>query len=216
MPYGNTVWATLERWRPTAFFLAGTLLLASPVHIVLEVFMDIPLPSWLVGLFILPGLMATLVGLLGLYPLLVNRAPILALVGGVVAGITGTILTVMFGWLLGGALLSAVSGIVVGRPPAVLFMLLAPTMTLGFVLYGIATLRSPNLPRSFGVLLLSFAAPWFVVLAATLVYGSSFPGWLTLAIYGPIPFIMLATGYTLQTEPVPTGREDVSADLATS
>ena len=216
MIYRDTVAITLEQWSSTAFFLGGGLLLASPAHIVLELFMDIPLPSWLVALFILPGLMATLVGLLGLYPLLVDRAPILALAGGVVAGITGTILAVIFGWIIGDAFLSAVFGVVVGTPPAVLFMLLALTMTLGFVLFGVATLRSSSLTRSFGLLLLSFAAPWFVVLATTLVYGSSFPDWLTLAIYGPIPFIMLATAYTLRMKSVATGREDVSADMAAS
>ena len=216
MIYRDTVAITLEQWSSTAFFLGGGLLLASPAHIVLELFMDIPLPSWLVALFILPGLMATLVGLLGLYPLLVDRAPILALAGGVVAGITGTILAVIFGWIIGGAFLSAVLGVVVGTPPAVLFMLLALTMTLGFVLFGVATLRSSSLTRSFGLLLLSFAAPWFVVLATTLVYGSSFPDWLTLAIYGPIPFIMMATAYTLRMKSVATGREDVSADTAAS
>jgi len=207
---------TLEPWSATAFFIAGGLLLASPTHIVLELFMNIPLPSWIVALFIIPGLMATLVGLLGLYPRLVDRAPRLALIGGVMAGITGTILAVIFGWILGGALLSAVSGIAIGTPPGVLFSTFALTMTLGFVFFGVATLRSPGLAHSFGLLLLSFAMPWVVVFAATAVFGSTFPEWLTLAIYGPIPFIMLATGYTLRVGGLSRRGADVSVGVETS
>ena len=209
-------WQTFERWSATAFFVAGGLQLASPTHVVLELFMDIPLPSWIVALFILPGLMATLVGLLGLYPRLIDRAPRLALAGGVMAGITGTILMMIFGWILGGALLSVVSEIAIGTPPGVLFSTFTLTMTLGFVFFGVATLRSPGFARSFGLLLLSFAVPWVMVLAATAVFGSTFPEWLTLVIYGPIPFIMLATGYTLRVESVSTGRADISVGVKTS
>lgn len=210
------VWQAFGRWSATAFFVAGGLLLASPTHIALELFMDIPLPSWIVALFILPGLITTLVGLLGLYPRLVDRAPRLALAGGVMAGITGTILIVIFVWILGGALLSAVSGIAIGTPPGVLFSTFALTMTLGFVFFGVATLRSPGFAHSFGLLLLSFAVPWIVVLATTAVFGSMFPEWLTLVIYGPIPFMMLATGYTLRVESVSTGRADISVGAKTS
>lgn len=216
MPNGDTLWATLAERSSGAFFLAGWLLLASPAHVALELFLEIPLPTWLVAAFILPGLMATLVGLLGLYPLVVDDAPLLSVAGGVVTAVTATTLAVLFSWVLGGALLAAVSGVAVGTPPGVLFMVLTLTMTLGFVLFGLATLRSPRLTRSLGLLLCSFAAPWAVALAATGVYGSSFPDWLTLAIYGPIPIIMLATGYTRSMNSVATARTDVPADVSTS
>lgn len=213
---GTRLWRTLEGWTATAFFVAGGLLLASPAHVGLELFTDVSLPTWLVTLFVMPGLTTALFGLLGLYPRLADRAPRLALAGGVTAGITGTILALLFGWILGGTLVSAVPGIVIGTPPGVLFTTVALTMTLGFLLFGFATLRSPDLAPSFGLLLLLFAVPWLVVLVATAVFGSAFPDWLTLAIYGPIPFIMLATGYTLRVGAIPTGREDASVDVTTS
>lgn len=216
MRVGSTrLWRALEGWSATAFFVAGGLLLASPAHIALELFVDVPLPSWLVALFILPGLLAALVGALGLYPRLVDRAPHVALAGGIAAGITAAILAVLFGWVLGGAVLAAVSGIAIGRPPDALFSAFAVTMTVGFVLFGVAALRAPGLERSLGLLLVSFAVPWLVVLAAAAVVGAPFPPWFVLAAYGPIPLIMLATGYVLRGGAVSTGRAADAVDVAT-
>lgn len=205
----------LDRLRAEAFLAAGVLLLASPTHVVLELFMDVPLPSWLVALFVLPGLIATLVGLVGLYPRIADCAPRVALAAGVVTIVAGMILVVLLGWILGGSVLMTVPGVGVGMPPGILFLSLAMTLTLAFVLFGSASLRFAVPSRAVGLLLLSFALPWIVSLAATSVYGSTFPDWLTMAIYGPIPFVMLGTGYALRIESAPTGQDDDSVDLAT-
>lgn len=208
------LWAALERWRAEAFLSAGGLLLASPTHVSLEWFFDVTLPPWLVALFVLPGLLASLVGVLGLYPRVAGEAPRFAVTGAVAVVLAAANLIVVLGWVLGGSLLTAVSGMAVGMPPEFLFASLAPTLTTGFVLFGLACLQSGAPSRTVGSLLLSMAAPWVVVLAAMPVFGSAFPPWLTLAIYGPIPFVMLATGYALRTQSRPTGRVSVSTGTA--
>lgn len=190
-------------------------MIASPAHVVLELFVGIPLPSWLVVLFVVPGLLASLVGVVGLYPSVSDRAPRLALAGVASATVAGTMLVVLLGWTLGATLLPPVSGLVVGPPPGVVFVSLPVTMTLGSVLFGVASLRSGVPSRTVGGLLLAFATPWIVVLAATPVYGAAFPRWLTLAVYGPLPVVMLATGYAIRAGSVPTEREDATTDVVT-
>lgn len=206
------LWRALESRSADAFLVAGVLLLASPTHVGLELFAEVHLPPWLVALFVLPGLLATLVGLAGRYPETADRAPRVALAGGVATALTGLTLVVLLGWILGASLLNAVVGAAVDLPPDAAFVVLPVLLTLAFVLFGAASLRSAALPRRVGFLLLSFALPWVVSLAGTAVYGSSFPPWLTIAIYGPVPFVMLATGYTLRTATGAVGREDTAVD----
>lgn len=211
--FDTSVWSALERRSGDAFLIAGVLLLASPTHIVLESFLNVPLPTWLVASVILPGLIATLIGLGGLYPQLSNRASWAAGIGGVFTTLAGVTLLVLFGWIIGDGVLTATTGTTVGSPPAFVFLSLPVTMTLAFLLFGIAGLRDAVPSRRVGALLLSFALPWLVVLAATPVYGSAFPRWLTLAIYGPIPVVMLATGYTLRMDSLSTVRGPSAAEI---
>lgn len=206
------VWGTIERWSAEAFLVAGVLLLASPAHIVLELFLNISLPSWMVASLILPGLIATLFGLAGLYPQIADRAPRMAAIGGLFTTLAGATIVVLLGWILADSVLTTASGIAPGSPPDTTFLILATTMTLAFVCFGTASLRVSVPSRLVGVLLLSFALPWIVSLAATPVYGPAFPRWLTLAIYSPIPVVMLATGYTLRTESLADARENSAID----
>lgn len=206
----------LERRSAGAFFLGGGLLLASPTHVVLERFLDVPLPSWLVVLFVVPGLTVSLLGLLGLYPRIADSTPRLALAGGVVAAVGVLIPVSIATWILGGTLVTAVAGQSVSQPPAILFQMMAIAMALGFGCFGVAILRATLPPRNLGYLLLSSALPWVVVLGATTVYGSALPGWLVLTIYGPLPFLMLTTGYTLHAHSVETRRAETAVDVMTS
>lgn len=209
------VGSSLEDWSAEAFLVGGGLLLASPIHVGLELFLGVPVPSWLVALFVIPGLIASLVGLTGLYPRIADHSPRAALAGGASTVIATTTLVVLLGWTLGRSILSALTGIDVGTPPDTAFVMLAITITLAFILFGITSLRFAIPSRPVGLLLLSFTLPWMVILAATSVYGAAFPNWLVLAIYGPIPWMMLATGYTLRIESAPAGRDDVSVDMVT-
>lgn len=210
---GTQAWSLLERRSSDAFLVAGVLLLASPAHVVVERFIGLPLPSWVVALFILPGLFATLVGLLGLYPRLTDQSPRLALAGGVITTATGGILVVLLGWILSATVLTAVSTTAIGLPPDAAFTVLSVLMTLAFLLFGVASLRSATASPIVGLLLLSFAIPWIMTVAATVVYGSTFPEWLLLAIYGPIPLVMLATGYRLRTVSAPSEQDNSSVDV---
>jgi hypothetical protein len=209
------VWPPLENRSSEAFLVAGTLLLASPAHLGIELVGAFSLTSWVVALFVFPGLFAALVGVSGLYPQLADQSPRLALTAGVITTSTGAMLVGLLGWILGASLLNAVSTLSLGMPPDIAFVTLSVSMTLSFLSFGIASLRSAAPSRAVGLLLLSFATPWILAVAATLVYGSTFPEWLLLLIYGPVPLIMLATGYTLRTPSTLTAEDDTAVDVTT-
>lgn len=203
------LWSRLEGWRVGAFVTAGVLLLASPTHVALDLFLGVGLPAWVVAMFVFPGLGAALVGVAGVYPRIAPRAPWLSRAAGVCTAVAGTILLTLLGWVLGGSISAAV-----GMPPSGLFLGLAVALTLSFLLFGITSLRWAVPSRTVGVLLLAFGLPWLVSLAGTAVYGTAFPQWLTMAIYGPIPLLMFATGYALRIEAGATDHTDPSLDLA--
>lgn len=136
----------------------------------------------------------------------------MAAIGGLFTALAGTTLMILLGWILGDSVLTAAWEMSIGSPPNIAFLSLVVTMTLAFVLFGTASLRVAVPSRRVGALLLSFALPWIVILVAQPVYGFGFPRWLTLAIYGPIPVVMLATGYTLRIESLPTTAENSTTD----
>jgi len=72
---GAFTWRWMERWRALAFVIAGLLLLASPATKALALFVGVSLPTWLVVSLVFPGLLASMVGLLGLYPTLARQVP---------------------------------------------------------------------------------------------------------------------------------------------
>jgi hypothetical protein len=198
----------LERRRADAFIAGGVLLLASPGHVGLERFVGVPLPSWLVALLVVPGVIASLVGVAGLYPRLAIRTPRAALVAGVLAAIAGGSLVVLLCWVLASSISMSVFGIPVSTPPDVGFVFVSATVSATFVLFGVAWLWAGAPTRPVGILLVSFALPWLAAIGATAVYGSSVPDWLAMAIYGPIPLLTVATGYALRLESPPADFED--------
>lgn len=195
---GTFGWTLLERRRATAFLVAGGLLVASPGTKALALFADVTPPAWLVVLLVFPGLLASLAGLLGLYPGLADRVPRLALAGGGVVAISGVGLTMTFGWLLAASVLPAVAGIAIAPPPGVVFPSLVSLLATAFVVFGVASVGAGVPSRSVGLLLLGFAVPWVVLLAVTPVYGTAIPGWLALSVYGVLPVVLLVTGYRLR------------------
>lgn len=208
-------WKSLGQSSPKSFLIAGGLLLASPISKGLALFADVSLPVWLVVLLVFPGLLMSLAALIGMYPQLVDATPWLALAGGVVAAIAGGGVTLLFGWVLASSVLPSFRGLVVVAPPGSVFLLVMSSIAMGFVLFGVASLRAAVFSRPTGFLLLGFAVPWIVILAVTPVYGADLPGWLALTVYGVMPVVLLTTGYSLRGETTQTDRDTPLSYLPT-
>lgn len=208
MVYDTTTrWGWIERWSPTAFIAAGILFLGTAALFGLVTFTDVSHPVWLTALFGLAGLVASFVGLLGLYPGLVDRVPRLARAGLVTVAIAGIAL-VAFPLCL----LAKTSGIVLPTLPTVFFVIAMIATILGFLLFGVASLRTCVPSRTVGFLMLATVATFIVLFVADLMYGGS-PRWLDFAVSGVQAVLLLTIGYALPTGPIPTEREDPQIDI---
>lgn len=194
----TTVRTLLERWHPQALLLAGWVLLASPVTKGIALFADVSTPVWLLVLLVFPGLLAALAGLLGIAPALAEDAPRLAVAGGVATLAAFCGVAVLFAWTFASSVAPSLPGLAVTAPPESVFQAVIATIVTGSVLVGLASLRAGVHSRLTGLLLLGFAAPWVSILAAGAVLGGDLPGWLALPLYGAIPLLLVATGYTLR------------------
>lgn len=195
-----------------AFTLAGGLLLMSPTHVVLEAFVGVPLPSWLVAVFVLPGLLAGLAGLASLYPDIQTARPGLARAGRFAAAATGALIIGLLAVVLLRTLLDALAGTTLGLPLGVAFSLLPIGLALVFGSFGLAARASETTSRTTSLLLLGLALPWLGVLVATPLVGDAFPGWLTLALFGPLPFLLLKLATSVRRSTLKTTRADGVTD----
>lgn len=194
----------LESWSPTAFLLAGVLLLGFVVLSGITAFTEVlaGVNRALVGAAVVGsgflGLIVAVVGLLGLYPRLREPAPRLSRAGL-------------------GALLGALTGIlvvigtiaVVGPPEAPgdvpsfvppIFILSGVLIMLGYALFAAASLRTSTPSRRIGLLL---AVPAVVLLwhyAALAAFGSQHV--FEVLDYTVISSTFLAIGYLLRAQTV--------------
>lgn len=206
-------WPTLNRWRGKAFLAAGGLFLVSPFAKALILITDIPLPELAIALLAFSGLLASLCGLLGLYPDLSEQAPRHALAGGLATVIAAGVTIGVFVWLIVHQILTATSYFATpGSPPRLAFVSLVVAMALGFTVVGTASVRVAVPSRTVGGLLVALAIPWVVVLSAGAVYGPEIPVWISLSTYGAIPVGLLATGFVVWRNASMTGHEIPSPD----
>lgn len=174
---GIVPWHRLEERTSTAFLVAGTLLLGFVASNALHAFTAVTPPRWVSVVFVVPGLGAGHLGLLGLYPRLSDRVPRHALVGAVVvavAGVGGVGLLVVE---LGRALLPA-SGLPFAALSPLFYLVMLVATILGFVLLGTAAFRTSS--RAVGLALLGPPAV-FLVMTAGLVTGYT-PEWSTFLV----------------------------------
>lgn len=204
-----------KQWSCKAFLFAGILLVGAPSHLVLDHFTSVSTPAWLIAPVVLTGLMSSLVGLLTFYPRLSDRTVWLNIAGAVNVVIAGVGTIGILGWALAASILPIVSEVSISTvPPAPVFLVVMMTMALAFVLSGIASLLTVDLSKIVGLLMLSFAVPWIVVVAATLMFGSEVPTWLSFPVYGAMPLILLATSHVLRRHPHSEEFEEPSGDIA--
>lgn len=203
----------LERWSATAFLFAGALLIGFVVRNGIVAFGDGFSETTAAALyvaFVVPAEVAAYVGLLGLYPRLAEHASRLAGAGAVCVGIAGVAI-IGFGGGVGSALLAAGSP----DPPAfaqLLWLVTIAATILGFILFGVASMRACVPSQRVGVLLLVPPATYLLMIAG--VIGGFTPDWSAFVLSGIQASAHLVIGVALRNGPVATERADSAPDSA--
>lgn len=205
----------MTRKSSTAFLVAGLLLISSPTHVGLGAYMGVSLPTWVVAIFVIPGLLAGVLGAVLLSRDLSRIASYWGHSATVVGAVATMLLLTLLMWVAGRPVVEMTAGVALGQPPVILFALLAPVLGLTFSLLGLGTLLTDSTSDSVGLTLLVMALPWLGVLAATAIVTGPFPAWLTLALYGPLPVFSVMTGYTLRVDTTATDRTETHLDVLT-
>lgn len=203
-----TQWNSIERWSPTLFLVGGGLLVGHAALSAIHAFTDVATPP---DVFVTTGHLVALVGLLGLYPALVDRTPIVTRAAGTVAAValgSWIVMTVTRFFELAGFVSSLGDAL-----PEVFFIVVLASTILTYIAFGVATLRVDGSSRVVGLLVL---APGGLTVA--LVVDSALTGVSALdgvVIGGGLALSMLALGYTLQTWDRPTNPAAPARDVTT-
>lgn len=146
-------WELLEDWTPLLFLAASGLFAGHAMVRGIEAFTTVPPP---VDVFGPTGYVAALLGLVGLYPALTDRAPRISRVAAGTAVVLAPAWALVGGWNVGEAagVLPPQTAVV----PGGLFAVLVASTLLLYVLFGVASLRADSHAQLLGVLLLAPAA----------------------------------------------------------
>lgn len=206
-------WNVLETWSPVGFVVGGIswLILMSIVGAGLVA--SVSTPPWLFPLFLVIGLFAAYVGLLGLYPRVTDASPRLSMagVGVVVAAASLVAFAVVF---------TVATGTVDEGPPFPVFPGIILLTILSFLTVGVASVRSSDLSRTVGLLVLVPAIAWFgdiLLIVATTAFGTGQVGGISLEVVAMVGVVlaavsMIATGFLLRTRSSPAGRAEAPSD----
>lgn len=203
----GTVWDVLEGWSARLFLVGGVLLLIQTIGDVLTLTMDVGLEALAFATFL--GLILSYIGLLGLYPRVADRAPYLSR-GGLALVLVPVILLVVL----------SVGLAVSSGPPfsesvgEVLFTSIFVGFALGIVLFGVAVFQTRTPSRAVGIALFGFAAGWFILLGASVVYGFPISDRLTFISDGILAISLLATGWLLYTGVTPSNRPEATDSIS--
>jgi len=201
-------WKPFEQWSPTAFLIAGVLLLGYATLQGINSFLSVSLPSAVLVLYGGIALLVPVFALLGLYPRLRGRAPRLAFTGIATAVLSGILTFVSLLWLVVTILQMGSLPEIPADAPAwtaaatlLGFLLLA----VSFLLIGVASLRTPDVSRTIGFLLLVPTAAWVGLVVGNMILNPE-GHYLAVIAYTPISIAVLAVGYRLRTTRVPPDR----------
>jgi uncharacterized protein YacL len=202
----ETISDSLENWSAMAFVIAGAFLFGDTTLQALEQIAAVSTPGVLRGAFMLSGMLAAIVGLLGFYPRLVDESRRLARAGALVAAVACVTFSVVWVWWIVGNFVPTVS-----EPIPAINMLAVVTTVLGFLLFGVASLRTDVLSRSVGILLLAIVGV-FVGMVVVLIGRINLPAWSIVAVLGVLSVIMLTIGYLLRASSPASNREKPASD----
>lgn len=195
VPVSTERWESLERWRSTAFLIAGVVFVADAAIVASNVAAGTERFMTLGQAFIGAAWSAAFLGLLGFYPGLADRSRWLPRVGAVFAVVGGVTMAVM-----AVASLGYFTGVLSGELSAVTMYVLPGVfagIVLGFGSFGVASLRTDLYASPVGLL--------FLLLVVTFLFNitSGIVGFGTLTtVLGVVCVLaatMLAIGYLLRT-----------------
>lgn len=181
---------SFERWSATGFVVAGVAWFGDTFLLGLEIFRLYPSGVINSGL-VLIGLMCSVLGLIGLYPRLADRAPRPALASTVVVAVGGAVIVVQTVWGI-----AAIGIPVISNPPDINTLMLGILVIAGFVSFGITILYTGVPSYLVGVLLLAYVAAFVGAVVST--------EWLQLGFVGVLSGIALAIAYLVHTRAAPS------------
>lgn len=183
-------WRVLERASPRLFLLGGGLIVGHAAIRGIEAFTDLPPP---VDVFGPAGYLLALVGVLGLYPSLTDRAPKTARVGLAVAAIP------LAGWIvITAGSVGEIAGLIESSgavPPGVFFAGHIVAMIVTYGVFGVAVFHCGRQPRAVGVLLLLVPVLFVGMMAGAALIGDVAAG--SFVIGSLLAGTHLAIGYAL-------------------
>lgn len=209
MPRNTTIpWRRLETWSPVAFILAGALFLLNTVLEGLGRYTAlVGEPTFLNAAIYLSALVGSLVGLLGFYRLLADRAPRLARLSAVVVAVAGLGLSVLLVWASITAVLNR------PMPPVVLLVVALVTIVLGFILFTVTSLWTGVPSRTVSLLLGVFVVTWFGgLILGFLVFAGNAPDWLAVVLNGISSIVFLGIALDLWAGSASSKRTNLAAD----
>ena len=193
-PSSAAHWSSIERWSPTLFLAGGGGVVTHAGLNGIEAFTALQTPP---DVFVTTGHLVALVGLLGLYPRLVDATPRLARLAAATAAapIAGwTVMTVGQVLVVAGAWPSLDAIL-----PGAFFVALLVSSGLAYGLFGAATLRRGRGSRSVGLLVLAPGALMAVLLVDSALTGlTALDGFL---VGGALAVAILALGVKLRSWP---------------
>lgn len=201
----QAVWNTVERYSPVAFLAAGGLLLVAGTIDGLEVFTPIETQHgvllWLEGLTGFGGVVLSFVGLLGLYPNLLDETPRMARTGMLLAlGPTGFFSFVVVSCSFVAPLMGFPSLKTLVPSFVTIIGVTLLLFSLAITVFGVASFRTAVPSRTVGGALLIVAVTWVAFFGVTWTYAPNTPVWMTFVqtiVMGlPLAFI----GYRLRTD----------------
>jgi len=198
MAVRNGILESLEQRRSTMFLIGGLIVLLDVAPVAANIVTGVD--DWLIlgQAFVGAGWTAALVGLLGLYPELSDGSRWLSRAGAVFAVVGVITFSVM-----AVASLLYYAGIPAGEYEAIGMLFLPGVLigsVLGFLLFGVASLRTGVHSRAVGVLL--FVPPLLVVTNVLRFIAGMKSATITLGIVIGDALAMLGIGYVLRTESV--------------
>lgn len=208
MSRGDGILSPLEGMASTLFAVAGVVFLATATNTGLVYLVD-GYESTALTLVLLPvALLAAVLGLCSLYPALSEDTPRLAVVSVAVAILASVDVAVLIVWELANAAS-------LGPDPSPVVVATTPILiTVGFILFGVATLRADAYASIVGGLLLAEGVTLVALIAVpVLLFEGEAPMWGAALIEGIQAVILLGTGYLLREGSPKFDREDpASAD----
>lgn len=205
----TNVLARLDGKSPGLFLIAGGLLVIFAAETGARVFADAGISA--IHSFVGPaGFAFGLGGLLGLHPSLANRTPKAAHIAAMVTAIPAVGWTVISVFGIGSS-----AGILPGMSvvfPAVFPIVVLLTTILGYVVFGVVSLRTETHSRMTSIVLLLPAIPFLALFVGLAVLGPV--AWAEFVIDSGHAVAHLAVGLVLRNTGVPSAREEPATDAS--